>query len=389
MNRVLVLQGAGQRGGAERVLLALLRRLPARGIEPTVAAFCEGPFLDELRDAGIPVITAAAPFRLRRPDRVRTAIAEAAEIAFGSGAQTILANGEKMALVGRWAARSVRRPGVAWLHDAPARSVGALGLQAALRLSPPGPVVVPSRWMAEAFRRRLGIRAEVVPHGVDVGGVTPVDIRTESGWPAGSVVVAHIARLQRWKGAEVFLRAAAQVAARVPEARFAVVGGALYGRERDYAARLPRLAAELGLDGRVRFTGHREDALGIIAAADATVHASLRGEPFGLVVAEAMALGRAVVASRCGAPVELVDHGRTGLLAAPGDPDALAAAMQTLVVDPGLRRRLGVAAAAEAGRRWTTEAMADRFGELLGRDAAGDSAVVAAVVAAAPGRVRS
>lgn len=369
MTRVLFLQGAGVRAGAERCLLTLARHLPAAGVDPIVAALADGPFLAELEAHGIPVERLGAAPRARQWWRMGHAVEAVASAARRHDAAVVQAVGEKMGLYGGRAARRAGVRSALWLHDAPARDAAATALQIALAASPRDAAVAPSRWMAQKFRVRLGMRTDVIPHGIDAAELPPRphDLRAELGWDPGAVVVGHFARLQRWKGGADFLTAAADVGRRHPEARFVVVGGALYGLEPDEPTHLARLAGALGLGDRVRFLGHREDALALMAACDVVVHCSTRPEPFGMVVLEAMALGRAVIASSAGAPPELIDHGRTGLLATPARPVELAAALHRLVSTPRLRRALGTAAQAKVERDWTARVMAERFAHLYDR----------------------
>ena len=112
-----------------------------------------------------------------------------------------------------------------------------------------------------------------------------------------------------------------------------------------YAAGLHETVTRLGLEATVAFLGERSDTPAIMAAADIVLHASTRPEPFGLVVVEGMALGRAVVAAGIGGPAEIVTAG-SGLLFDPTRPDALAAVLESLAADPEKRRLLG-----EGGRR--------------------------------------
>lgn len=368
MTRVLFVDGAGERGGAERVLLALARHLPARGVDPVVAFLADGPFVDEVAAEGIAVLRLGVAARLRSPWQLRVAHRALVDAVRSSGADIVQPVGEKMALLAGWAARTAGVPAVAWLHDAPMHSVGGGLTQIAVRFTPFAEVVVPSSWMAAAFARWLRLRPTCVLNGVDPDDVAaaPVDVRSMAGWPPNSVVVAHVGRLQHWKGADVFLRAAAEVASEFADARFLVVGGALYGWEREYADSLPALAAELGVADRVHFTGHRSDATALMASVDVVVHASRKPEPFGLVVAEAQALGRAVIATRTGGPQELIADGRTGVLVAPGDATDLAQGLRRLLASSEARSSLG-AAAAEAAQRTSAGAMADAFVEIYAR----------------------
>lgn len=365
--KVLVAIGAGWRAGAERALWTLVRNLPAAGIEPVVAALAEGPFLDELEAHDVRVRRLPPVPRARQVWKTKRVVESLTEVADDEGADVIQASGEKMGIYTGRAARRVGAQSVIWGHDAPTRDIRSTAVQGLMTRSPHDAVVVPSHWMARSFRRRLGLRTRVIPHGVDLrdlpapGGSS---LRADCNWGPETVVIGHFGRLQRWKGAEEFLEAAAYVVGQWPSTRFVVVGGALFGLEERYAARLPELAAELELDGHVRFLGHRDDALSLMAQCDAVVHSSTKPEPFGMVVLEAMALGRAVVASTAGAPPELVVDGVSGLLAPPGNAPELASAMSRLAGDRALRERLGAAATEEACRAWSGTAMAERFAAL-------------------------
>lgn len=369
MTTVLHVQGAGERGGAERILLSLLRHSPVNGVRPAVATFASGPFIAELAEHGVDVMPLGDAPRSREIWRLPEAGRRVAAAAREVGADVIQGNGERMGVLASLAGRGAAVPSVVWLHDAPMRSGSALAVELLLRASRPSAWVAGSAWLGRAFEQQWRTSVEVIRHGIDLDALphTAADVRRELGWPADSVVVAHVARLQRWKGAEVFLRAAARAATMVPEARFVVVGGSLYGWERAYGDSLPMLARSLGLGDRIAFLGHRADALGVMAGADVVVHASLLPEPLGLVVPEAMAMARAVIATRTKGPEEVVDHGRTGVLLDPGDDHALADAIMSLVRDPQRRRELGEAAARTVQERWSGAVMAAQFAALYTR----------------------
>ena len=106
-----------------------------------------------------------------------------------------------------------------------------------------------------------------------------------------------------------------------------------------------------------------------MAGCDAVAHCSLEPEPFGMVVLEAMALGKPVVASRMGGPEEIVDHGRTGILVDPGDEGRLSAELASLVADPARRAGLGEAARLEVERRYSGSVVCASLGALY-RDVA-------------------
>lgn len=192
-------------------------------------------------------------------------------------------------------------------------------------------------------------RWAVVHSGVDFSPVKPVS-REELGISGDQVAIGTVARLERVKGVEHFIRAAAELLKTAPglNTRFIVIGGG------QLEAGLRALAESLGLAGKVLFTGFRGDAAALMGALDIYVQPSLN-EAMGRAPLEAQALGiPAVVSSVCGLP-DIIKEGETGLLVPPADPAALAAAMGRLAADGGLRLSMG-----KAARNWA-----------LSKDAAG------------------
>jgi glycosyltransferase involved in cell wall biosynthesis len=192
--------------------------------------------------------------------------------------------------------------------------------------------------------RRLRVPpVEVLHHGVDPRELErwsrPDGVLAELGIRDGAPVVATVANFKAHKGHRHLLEAASIVRRSLPEARFVLAGAGPTERQ------VRERAAALGLEGTVVFAGPREDAPRLAAAADLFV---LPSEHEGLPVAllEAMALGRAVVATRTGGVPEVVEDGRHGLLVPPADPRALAEAIAELLRDPARRARMG-----EEGRR--------------------------------------
>lgn len=197
-----------------------------------------------------------------------------------------------------------------------------------------------------------GVAAErlmVLPNPSPVPVLDAVAVRryreTYAGAP-DAVLVAHVGRLIAWKGQLEFLRAFALCADRNPALRALVIGDDSEGLNQNYVRELKEYVAAQGLGERVIFTGQIRDIHNLVAAADIVVHSSTEPEPFGLVVTEAMALSKPVIAASFGATTEIVDDGVTGILADPRDTEALAAALRTLAGDSALRARYG-----EAGLR--------------------------------------
>src|SRR5262249_581198 len=123
-----------------------------------------------------------------------------------------------------------------------------------------------------------------------------------------------------------------------------------------YLESLRQRTAELGLSDRVVFLGTRDDIPEVLAALDVLVHCPTAPEPFGRVLAEAMAVGCPVVAACCGGIPEVVDDGVTGLLVPPGDVMGFVSAIIPFLKQPALRKRFGQAGCRRAKALFGVEA---------------------------------
>ena len=191
----------------------------------------------------------------------------------------------------------------------------------------------------------------VIPNGVDIAAYQRREPRTSIR------EVVTVANLRPEKNHETLIAAAAALAPSHPSLRFAVVG------DGSRAAELQALARARGVDHIVDFLGHREEVPTVLAAADLFVLPS-RSEAFPNSAIEAMAAGLPVIATAVGGLLDLIDHGRTGLLVPPCDPDALAGAIASLVRDPALAQQLGANAREEAVNRFGFDRMIHAFEDL-------------------------
>lgn len=209
-------------------------------------------------------------------------------------------------------------------------------------------------------------RVRVLYPGVDTTHFTPrVDgraLRREVGIPADAPLVALVARFQAVKGHDIFVRAAWQVARRIPAAHFVIVGGNTH-TPADVAYRervLALIDREPGGRGRFHILGQRADVAPVLAAADVVVCPS-HFESFGVVNVEAMASGTPVVSTDCGGPAEVVVDGVTGFLVPPKDPAALAARVTELLYSADTRRAFGAAGRLRAVQAFSADATAEAF----------------------------
>lgn len=195
----------------------------------------------------------------------------------------------------------------------------------------------------------------VVPNGITAPQIDaesgPQCLRLELGISDDSLLIVCAARLESEKDVASLVEAMAIVRRRHPQAVCVVAG------EGSQRSALERRIADLGLDGGVRLLGFRNDVATIVSAADLFVLPSV-AEPFGLVILEAMSLGKPVIATAAGGPLEIVVQGQTGLLVPPANPVALADAIGQLATDAELRRRMGLAGQQRFAARYTAGRMA-------------------------------
>lgn len=180
--------------------------------------------------------------------------------------------------------------------------------------------------------------------------------------PAGVPIVGLVGRLQPWKGQDRLLRAQALLRDRGHRIHTVIVGGDSYELSPEYAASLPELVTELGLEADVTMTGQVPDAGPYMAEMDILVNAS-DPEPFGIVLLEGMARGLAVVAVDSGGPGEFIEPGRTGMLARSGDPADLADALEPLLSSAEARAAIGRAGRERFAAEFTDVALQRRFFE--------------------------
>jgi len=173
---------------------------------------------------------------------------------------------------------------------------------------------------------------------------------------AGTVRIGLVATYGRWKGHSTFLDAVAALDPVLPWRAY-IIGGALYetGGSQYSREELSAAIAAAGLNERVGLTGFIDRSADALRSLDIVVHASTQPEPFGLVIAEGLASGRAVVVSAAGGAAELVTDGVDALTHTPADSAGLSRCLARLVMDPALRSALGAAGRASALRRFDTD----------------------------------
>ena len=229
----------------------------------------------------------------------------------------------------------------------------------------PAHFVPVSNWVSENIGR-LGVPAakrtpvydgiELDKLNLDADGLA---FRQRYGIAADAFTVGLVGMLIPWKGQRLFLEAGRTLLQRIPNLQLLLVGSTP-DECVEYEAELRALASGPEFAGRVTFTGHVSDMPAAYNGLDVVVSASTSPEPLGTVVIESLALARPLVAPDHGGAVEMVEHGRTGLLFRAGDAQSLAEAILALHADPALGRRLGAAARQHALQTFAVRTHADR-----------------------------
>jgi glycosyltransferase involved in cell wall biosynthesis len=337
------------------MLWSVLKHADRRRLEIAVAFLEPGPFEDEVRELGVPTFAVPAG-RLRELWAGGAAVRRLARIIRAEQPDLILNWSAKAQLYGASAAAHVGRGDsvVWWQHGVP----DGHWLDRAATALPARAVGCSSRASANAQAAAWPHRRTFVVHpGVETAQVPAIE-RNALGIPNGRPIIGIAGRLQPWKGQHRFLDALRRVHDAGVRAHGLIVGGSAHGFSPGYEQQVRALVRQLGLEEWVTMVGHVPDARPYIAAMDILVSAS-DNEPFGLVLAEALAQGVPVVAVADAGPLEIVDPGVTGLLVPRPSPPLLAASVGELLADQPRRLRMAAAARRMLLERFGISAMVE------------------------------
>lgn len=184
-------------------------------------------------------------------------------------------------------------------------------------------------------------RSLLIQNGIDTMRYSPGranDLRTELGLSSQDVLIGAVGNIRKPKAYEDLIEAAAMLLPSHPHVHLVIVG-----QGDDFAlAALRSQALSLGIASRVHFIGFRQASPDLYRNLDVFVSSS-RSEGLSLAFLEAMSTGLPVVATRSGGPQEVIEHGHTGLLVPVNDPEALSAALKSIIEAPELRQTVGAA----------------------------------------------
>lgn len=353
-HRILYLEHStdGTVGGSHLCLLEICRHLDASRYQAVVCFFEHNALVDEFRKAGAEVVIRDPPHAWRaqwlpgivgRPLAIfvnlfRTLVSRTVGWMRFLKAQRIdLAHinnacGFDHDLM--LACRLLRRPCV--VHER--------GIQPHINLR--------TRYFANRTDRLVAISDAVADnlrrHGISADKIVRIDdgidpdrlvarearevVRARLSIPLDAPVIGIVGNIKHWKGQHVVVEAFGILRDKYPGLHCVLVGSIA---DEAYGERLRTRAQELGIPpNALVFTGYEPHPTDLMRAMDVVIHASVLPEPFGIVLLEAMAVRRPLIASRDGAPMAIIEHGKTGLLSPPGDPSALAKAVSSMLDDP-------------------------------------------------------
>lgn len=341
-------------GGTERLVVETVRRLHHRFRMAVCCLDDDGPWAEELRQEGVEVMTLR-----RRPGFQPSLGQDIARMAARHGAGVLHCHHYSPFVYGCIARTLSPRLRLLFTehgraHDGPPSRKRRLANVFLARM--PDRVCVVSadlqRHMAtEGFHSGV----EVVPNGIEPGGVPDEDARLQArqlmGVDRGAFLIGSVGRLDPVKDFPTLIAAFRQVALSRPNARLVIVGdGPVRGELERQAAGAPE----------IRFMGHRADVRSLLAGFDAYASSSIF-EGVSLTILEAMAAARPVAATRVGGTPEVVVDGGTGVLVEPRDAAALAQALLRLSADLNQAQAMGTAGRARVFERFTLDRMVNYY----------------------------
>jgi len=372
---VVFVIGTLGRGGAESQAIMLMRAVQERGWRPLLFVLeGTGDLRREVDEAGIPIVEGGYDSRASRVSKVlllvragwrllRLLRKERPQVVHGILPLTNLF----AAVAGRFAAVPMVITSRRALNTHQDRVPGwRYADMLSTRLS--HLVIANARAVKDDTLKREGGDPQkilIIHNGIDFSRLqvpphTREQVRKELHVPKNSRVLIIVANLISYKGHLDLLRTLSRLYPEFPDLRLLVVG-----EDRGIGGYLKSEAERLGVGKLVHWLGLRRDVPQLLAASDIYVSAS-HEEGFSNSLLEALAAGKAVVATRVGGNPEMLEEGRIGLLVEPSDAAALAHAIKQLLEDADLRAALGSRAAARVAEVYSPDRMVERYLEVYG-----------------------
>ena len=365
MKTMIVMPLAEQKGGGELMLLDLIKHGREKGIDWLVIFLNDGPMVKQLGSLGVATKVVLSG-RLSQVNKYIATVLQLAKIAryekvdimFGwmwkahlySGVAAILASIPSM-----WyqlenpRSRLLLKKIATWLPAKGIITLSAAGQQAQKQIWPYRPtyLVYPGVALERFTPSKLP---------------SPAESKKKLGFSAAKPLIGIVGRLQRWKGMHTVIEAMPKIVEQYPDTHCVIVGGQ-HELELDYVDFLQDRISTLEIEKNVTLAGLQRNVPEWVQAMDVVVHASYN-EPFGIVIIEAMALGKPIVASDSGGPTEIITEEVNGLVSPYEDADILATKILSYLERPELATKIGLSAQKRAVE-FSTDSYAKNFVNVL------------------------
>ncbi|MDP5017564.1 glycosyltransferase family 4 protein [Anabaena sp. UHCC 0187] len=366
MKVMVIMPLAEQRGGGEMMFLDLMQQGRNANVEWLAIFLEDGPMVEQVRSLGIDTRVVISG-RLRQIHRFIATILRIAAIARQESVDAIVNWMWITHISGGLAAMFAGLPALWYQLEVPYDQTWLVRLA----------TLIPAQAIVTLSKDGQQAQAQIWPHrptplvypGVALDRFdptvlpSPLEARKKLGLPLNVPLIGIVGRLQRWKGMHVLIEAMPQVLQKYPDAHCVVVGGK-HDFEPDYEELLNKQITDLELTDRVIMAGLQRNVPEWVQAMDIFVHASDK-EPFGIVIIEAMALGKPVIAGNAGGPTEIITDGVDGLLTAYDDANALTQAILRYLDDQEFAQSAGIAARQRA-LQFSTQRYAQNFINTIG-----------------------
>ncbi len=363
--KILFFDHSTQIGGAEKSLIDIICGIQhIEGFEPIFVG--ANSICAELKFRGIKCIsfripahilrrTREHPFRLSDIYELPILIFQFLRILRQERPHLVYTNTQKAHFIGLIAARLVNIPRVCHFRDIlPRNTFTKLWLKIIYKFSTQ--IIAISKAVAREFRGERKIK--IVYNGIKI---QKREVRSQK---SKVKRVGYVGQIARWKGIEYFIEAMSIINKKFEQTNFLIIGGPIFG-DFDYLNELKAFSHSLNLDDKVTFTGWVSSALPYIAQLDILIHPPVQAEPFGRVLIEAGALGKPVVATKCGAIPEIIKDGATGILVPRRDSNSIADAVSDLLADEEKKNLMGKRARKRVATHFRVENMIQEVTEII------------------------
>lgn len=391
--KLLILHSSSDLYGASKILLTSLALFKKHGHEAMVVLSAKGELSERLAQMDVPVVYMPLGIIRRkymnprglvnRVQATRQAIKAIKEIIVAEKIELVYSNTTAV-LAGAFAAKQLGIKHIWHVHEIIQRPYFLFRGLSYLLKNYADKIVVVSKSVQDHWAKNIPIsKILLVYNGIDYSEYKSPAAAAEGVSPQGQaaadgpqqtpqsdsaeprrLVIGMIGRVHHWKGQDYFLQIAGELIKTHPHLQFVMVGDAFPGNEYLYG-NINRLKTELNLVEAVSDLGYQTDIPAILAQLDIFVLPSILPDPFPTVVLEAMAAGKAIVATNHGGATEMIESGKEGLLIPWNNAKAAAAIMEPIINDAALRKTMGVAAAKKVRTEFSLQTFEERILKIL------------------------